>query len=134
MDAQLLAMQSLEQLTRSTSCKTFASKTIMSGPFLKTLTNLVEATQKPQNEFESVPVIQERHEGMKHRLALSVLANCLTALDQSGDLVSVITGITDFPSETLAVSLLEDLRAADELPHESCQAARCIQYLAKSSV
>jgi hypothetical protein len=129
LDAHMLAMESLSQLTRATECKAFAANKVLCGDFMERLISLVESglSLTPLSELE------QQHFTMMHRHALTVLANSLSAIDESGELLSVLSIRSELTSKSLLAALVSDLEAANERPHDACQAARCIQALVRSA-
>jgi len=132
-DAHLLAMESLTHLSKMTKCDCHVAKAILTGPLLETIVSLIEswticasALQEDKGELE------EKHCASMHRLAMSVLANCLSTLEKEGDLGTVLKSTeTQLCSPSLLMALVGELRAADQRPHDACEAARCLQPLVR---
>jgi hypothetical protein len=108
-DAHMMALESLIQLTKTRKCRSFAAHCVLCGDFLPTLLALIQSCKA--NEMEHSTVI--------HRNALTVLANCLTSLEESGELVQCIQKQDCIISKQLMMALLDDLSTA----------RRCLQPL-----
>lgn len=123
-DSQMLAMESLEQLTRSpASCK-IAAKAVLRGECLTRLMTLVQ-----DNDSGFLSDMEVRRVAVLKRRGLFVMANALCALSDSGELSSLLCSTPELKSRSLVSSLVEDLRDSSSKPHEATQAARCIQCL-----
>ena len=128
-DAHLLAMESLEQLTRATESCSFASKKILSGEHLGSILCLIESKQKGENE--SLSSMEKRHIASMRRCALTIVANALSLVDPE-ELQYVLSNRVELSSAPLLSALVTDLLESSECPHEAYQAARCIQALQTS--
>jgi hypothetical protein len=126
-DAHLLAMESLEQLTRASEYRAFAANKVLSGPFLSTLVSVIESRKSKQAEADNE--MEEKHFTIMHRQALTILANSLAAVQESGELLSLFSKSNELCSRTLLSVLVSDLNASSQRPHNACQSARCIQSL-----
>ena len=125
LDSQLIGMQSLEQITRSES-RACVSKKVLSGPCLeKVLVAAQEdSTSSGSRDFE------DEHLNVMKRRAITVVANALSSLTESGDLIpEILRSSTDLKSEAFICCLVETLREFRDAPHEATQAARCMQHL-----
>lgn len=135
LDAHMLAMESLTHLSRSAKSQCLVAKTILTGPLLETIVSLVEcwsicATDGAEEEKGEV---EEHHCATMHRLAISVLANCLSVLEAEGELCSVLAQRREqLCASSLMMALVEELRRAEQRPHDACEAARCLQTLVRS--
>ena len=132
LDAHTLAMESLTHLSRSSKCQCLIAKAILNGPLLKTLVSLIEswslcdaaAVEEEKGELE------EQHCASMHRLAMVILANCLDTLEtegELGDFMNTPAVREQLCSPSLLVALVDELRRANQRPHDACQAARCLQ-------
>jgi hypothetical protein len=126
-DGHMLALESLMQLTQATKCPSFAAHCVLCGEFLPTLLSLIESC-KSKSSSEG---IEGEQLSVMHRNALTVLANCLTALESSGELISCIEKQDSLVSKQLLLALLDDVSAARERPLDATQAIRCLQPLVK---
>jgi hypothetical protein len=124
-DAHLLAMESLEQLTRVSECRAFAANKVLCGQFLSTLVSLIKSRESKQ--AEAVNEMEEKHFAIMHRQALTILANSLAAVQASGELLRLLAESNELCSQTLLSVLVSDLNASCQRPHDACQSARCIQ-------
>lgn len=136
LDAHLLAMESLTCLSRSAKCQCLVAKAILTGPLLDTIVSLIECwsicAQDAAKEEEKGEV-EENHCASMHRLAISVLANCLSVLESEGELESVLVQRGEqLCSPSLLMALVEELRRAEQRPHDATEAARCLQPLLRS--
>lgn len=130
-DAHILALQSLEQMTSSTSseCNAFAAKKILSGSSLDELVTLVESSSASTPAQEDSDM-QVEHERLLHLHSLMILANCLKALKESEELSQTLSDLSaSLCTKSLLTSLLATLENSSTRPHEACHAARCIQFL-----
>lgn len=136
-DAHLLAMESLTHMSRSSKCQCLVVKAILTGPLLETLVLLVEswslcAAEKGEHE--------EQYCAQMHRLAMGILANCLTTLEAEGELREVLANDhaasaainSQLCSPSLLMALVGELRNSETRPHDACEAARCLQPLVRN--
>lgn len=77
--------------------------------------------------------MEEEHFSIMHRHALTVLGNCLVALEESGELGEVLADHKELLSESLLEALVFDVGQATARPHDACQAVRCLQCLVRAS-
>ena len=126
LDSKLIGMESLEQITRC-EASGYVSKKILEGSCLETV---LAAAQEDLSNADTQ--VDEQHISIMRRRAITVLANALCALAQSGELEVFLQDCSTLKSESFIVNLLETLREASSLPHEATQAARCMQYLMTS--
>lgn len=134
-DAHLLGMESLVQLTKATSTSTKAALALFHGNVLDTILSLIQSWRMSQ-EQEDQQVIDEMEEdylAMMHRNALTVLANCLNALEQTGELTQVIGCQERLVADELLSVLIDELGSAEQRPHDACQACKCLKTLLRSS-
>jgi hypothetical protein len=123
-DSQMLAMESLEQLTRSSESRGIAAKAVLGGETLRKLVSLAEA-----GDSDLLSDMEERRVSIMKRRALAVLANALCALSESGELSSFLCSTAQLKSRSLVCALVSDLRDSSASPHAATEAARCMQYL-----
>jgi hypothetical protein len=126
-DAHLLAMESLEQLTRASVCRSFAANKVLCGQFSSTLVSLIESRESKQAEAASE--MEEEHFAIMHRHALTILANSLAAVQESGELLGLLSQSSELCSQSLLSVLVSGLNASSRRPHDACQSALCIQSL-----
>lgn len=134
LDARMLAMQSLGHLSLSAKCECLVAKAILCGPLLKTMVSLIEcwSINDAVNEEEKGE-IEQQHGAAMHRLAIGVLANCLSVLETEGELQSVLVERREqLCSPSLLMALVEELRRAEQRPHDAAEAARCLQPLLRN--
>jgi hypothetical protein len=98
-DAHLLAMESLEQLTRASVCRAFAAHKVLCGQFSSTLVSLIESRESKQ--AEAVSEMEEKHFAIMHRHALTILANSLAAVQDSGELLGLLSQSNGLCSHSL---------------------------------
>ena len=120
-------MESLVQLTRASNCRDFAANQVLCSQFLSTLVSLIESRESKQDEAGSE--MEEKHFAIMHRHALTILANSLAALQDSGELLGLLGKSNELCSHSLLSVLVSDLNASSERPHDACQSALCIQLL-----
>jgi len=126
LDSQLIGMESLEQITQSAS-RFCVSNMVLEGECLaKVLAAAQDDIVNATSEFE------EQHITVMKRRAMTVVANALSALAESGRLDSLLSGCGELKSESFICSLVETLREASTSPHDATQAARCIRHLLTS--
>lgn len=123
LDSQLIGMETLEQITRCES-RAIVSKKILSGSCLQ---KVMAAAQ--EDLMNATCDMEEEHMNLMKRRAMTVVANALCALGESGDLNDVLRHSADLQSETFICCLVDTLRDAAASPHEATQAARCMQHL-----
>lgn len=135
-DSRLLALESLEQLSRAAEHRHFVARFILSGQggFRKAILGLIQSGS-PKLEEENDPSLKVEYDFqvLMRRYALIVLANCLTNLEQSGELVSAMTQNSQtfqhLTCRDVLMALVGDLAAAQVRPHEACHAAECLRAL-----
>lgn len=137
LDAHMLAMESLTCLSRSSKCQCLVAKAILCGPLLETIVSLIECwsicAENAAVSEEEKGEVEGNHCASMHRLAISVLANCLSVLESEGELESVLVQRREhLCSPSLLMALVEELRRAEQRPHDATEAARCLQPLLRS--
>jgi hypothetical protein len=121
----MLAMESLEQLTRSHDCKAIASKHCLKGECVKTLVSFVESS-----DLAHPTDMEASHSFLMKRKALTILANSLCALSESGDLNDCLGCSSDLKTRSFVSALISSVRDSSLCPHNAGHAARCMQYIA----
>lgn len=132
-DSQVLAVESLLELSKSPTCKSFCSKLVLSEDtfLLDTLVSLiVHRNLSSGREFS--PVLQDDTRSMR-RNAIHALVNCLNELP-SCDLSSIFARCPQLTSPELLRSLLEDIEGATSKPHCAAAACRYLQVLCHDNV
>jgi hypothetical protein len=135
-DCHLLGMESLVQLTKATSTSSKAALALVHGNVLDTILSLIQSWRMTQDEQEQQVITDEMEQdyfAMMHRNALTVLANCLNALEQTGELSQVIGSQERLVADELLSVLIDELASAEERPHDACQACKCLKTLLRSS-
>lgn len=131
-DAHAMAIDTLLHISKATQKPGFAAHCILCGEFRSTLLSLVECSrlcpsEVPMDDFE------KEQAAVMHRNALTIIANCLKALHDSRELQEVLAQQDDLSSLGFLASLVEDVSACNERPHDACEAARCLQPLMRTS-
>lgn len=132
LDAQLLAMESLVQLTEASKCRAFCAKSILSSDseLLSSILSLIKTSRMKEaedNEFSTE--ITEEHLKKMHHHALTILANCLQCGQQSCELSVAVQGLPELTCDAILNALVRDLAAASSKPHDATDACRCLQAL-----
>lgn len=136
MDAHLLAAESLTQLTKATKCRSLCANFIVSSDMLETLLSLVECSRmdrKALAEDSAITDMEEEHFAMMHRHALTILANCLDALEHSDELKATLMKTPDLVCDSLLSALVMEVASSTKKPHEAAQACKCLQKLCEQS-
>lgn len=133
-DAHLLAMESLCHLSKATKRnRAFAAHCILCGDFLSTLLCLVESYRMSPCDSELVlSDMEQEHFSLMHRHALTILGNCLVALDESGELSHLLENQPELASKSLTACLVLQVSNSQEHPHDACQAVRCLKSLVRT--
>lgn len=134
-DAHMLAMESLTQLSKSAKCRCLVAKAILTGPLMENIVSLIECWQVCRADVpsEMKGEMEEQHCAAMHRLAIAVLANCLQTLESEGELEGILQERREeLCSPSLLTALVSELRQADQRPHDAFEAARCLQPLVRS--
>ena len=126
LDSQLIGMETLEQITQSASRFCVSNKVLEGECLAKVLAAAQDDAGNAGSEFE------EQHISIMKRRAMTVVANALSALAESGRLDSLLSECRELKSESFICSLVDTLREASTLPHDATQAARCIRHLLTS--
>jgi len=138
LDAHMLAAESLVLLSEASKCKVFCAKKILNpnSELLSTLLSLIQCSrmsEKALAEEDEASSMEQEHFRLMHRHALVVLANCLSAVQESGELQACLANLPDLTSDNTIKALVDDLSWAKTKPHESVAACRCLQALCSSS-
>ncbi|KAL7565917.1 hypothetical protein ACA910_021500 [Epithemia clementina (nom. ined.)] len=135
LDTRLLAMQSLEQLSRCPEHRVFTTKHILqNSQLISTIVELVQTVPpKDGDDVFSFSRVEIQHLVQMRRLAFVTLANCLTGLAQAGELMAMLKESAQLTSKPVLVALSNELGAASLRPHEACQAAECLKCLMAAS-
>ena len=130
MDSHMMAIDTLLHISKATEKPAFAAHCILCGDFRSTLLSLVECCRMDRSQSESrLGEVEEQHVAIMHRNALSIIANCFKALQDSRELVQVIAEQEDLSSPDFLAALVEDVSACTQRPHDACEAARCLRPL-----
>lgn len=137
MDAHLLAIESLVQLTEATKCRAFCAKNILSAgsELLSTVLSLIQSSRvedRNSEDDEFFTDMEEEHLKIMHRHSLTILANCLQVTQQSGELTAAVQNLPELTCESTLTALVKDMSTASIKPHDAAAACRCLQALCKS--
>lgn len=133
-DAHLLGMESLVQLTKATSTSTKAALALVDANVLDTILSLIQSWRMSQDDSQVVAdEMEQDYFCMMHRNALTVLANVLNALEQTGQLNQVLAAEQRLIADQLLAILIDEVQNADERPHDACQACKCLKTLLATS-
>jgi len=125
-DAQVLALDSMEKMTKSCEAKEVAAKSVLgNNDCLKQLLLLLDtySTDRSISELES------SHSSILRRKVLAVLANSCEAISKT-DLADILsTNDNDLKTRSFLSLLLSSLQEASIRPHDAFQAVRCLRYL-----
>lgn len=130
-DAHLMALESLVKLSTCCRSRTFAARSILScGDFLQTLVSLIQSSTLSTSDHESNRTdTEQEHLALMHRHAMTVLANCLAALQEDNETKEKIE--SEVTTDSMLMALIEQVARCDKEPHEACQAMRCLQELVR---
>lgn len=151
LDCQQIAVESLVQMTATSTaasssvhCSRFCAAKILSDPnTLEALVHLVvtsDGSSELEKKFDYCKIAR--------RQALAVLANCFAALEDCGQLASLLATKTSttgndgkkqrccapplLRSDKLVTALVKGVESADCRPHDALQAVRCLCSLASA--
>ena len=129
-DSHMMAIDTLLHLSKATQNPSFAAHCILCGEFRSTLLALVEYCRVSRGQAET-PINESEQQmiTMMHRNALTIIANCLKSLQDSRELVQVLSQRQELCSSNFLAALLEDVSACNSRPHDACEAVRCLQPL-----
>ena len=131
MDSHLMALESLVKISECSRSREYAARCILgSGEFLQTLVSLIQTSSlssSPDNEANRT-ITEKEHLALMHRHAMTVLANCLSTLQEKED-ASDSALQADVTSDTTLMALIDRVAHCDKRPHDACQAVRCLQEL-----
>ncbi|GKY96394.1 hypothetical protein MPSEU_000599000 [Mayamaea pseudoterrestris] len=132
MDAHLMALETLVKLSKCCRLQGSAARCILSsGDLLHTLVFLIQAsslssrTEADANRTDA----EQEHLVLMNRLAMTVLANCLSVLQEEGKEETKSALQADITSDTTLLALIDRVAHCDKRPHDACQAVRCLQKL-----
>ena len=133
-DAHILGMESLVQLTKASST-TKVARALFQGHVLDTILSLIQSWRMHQEDKDDnvIPEMEKDYFAMMHRNALTVLANCLSALEQASELHQVLSTQDRLIADELLSVLINELGSAEQRPHDAWQACRCLKTLLRSS-
>lgn len=130
LDSHMMAIDTLMHLSKSTQMPAFAAHCILCGEFRSTLLSLVECSRVSRAQAEVALEDFERQQvAIMHRNALTIIANCVKALQESRELQQVLAEQEDLSSVGFLAALVEDVSACEKRSHDACEAARCLQPL-----
>lgn len=129
-DSHMMAIDTLLHLSKATQSASFAAHCILCGEFRSTLLALVECCRMSHDQAET-PLNDSEQQmiTIMHRNALTIIANCLKALQDSREIAQVLSQRQDLCSSDFLAALLEDVSACNTRPHDACEAVRCLQPL-----
>lgn len=129
-DSHMLAIDTLLHISKATQNPSFAAHCILCGEFRSTLLSLVECCRMSRDEAETPLNDSEKQMiDIMHRNAVTIIANCLKSMQESGELPQILSQHEELASSDFVSALLEDVSACSERPHAACEAARCLQPL-----
>jgi len=127
-DSQLMAIQSLESLSKCTKCEAFVADSLLLDSWLATFVNLIEVGRV---EDDLVGEIEDRHCLAMRRHSMCIIYNCIEALQSTGKLKAIMEDKKFcLFSHSFLSSLVEVLRCCGDRPHDACEAAKCLRQLA----
>ena len=134
LDAHAMAIDTLLHISKATEKPAFAAHCILCGEFRVTLFSLVECRRMDRAQAESpLGEVEEQLVAVMHRHAVTIIANCLQALQTCGELAEVMQEQEDLSSAEFLAALIEDVSACQQRPHDACEAARCLRPLMNAS-
>jgi hypothetical protein len=133
-DAHLLGMESLVQLTKGAT-STKAAHALFHGQVLDNILSLIQSWRMHHEDMDVCVVsdTEKDYFAMMHRYALTVLANCLNALEQASELEQLLGTQYRLVADELLSVLIDELKNAEQRPHDAWQACRCLKTLLRSS-
>jgi len=134
LDSHVMAIDTLLHISKVTEKPAFAAHCILCGEFRSTLFSLIECFRMDRSQAESpLGEVEQQHVAIMHRNALTIIANCLEALQTSRELVQVIAEQEGLESSDFLAALIEDVAACQQRPHDACEATRCLRPLMNAS-
>lgn len=123
-DAQALALESMEKMTKSCVTKDAAAKKVL-GDCLKQLLSVLDTYSADQSisQEESCQSYNLRQK------VFAVLANSCEAIGKPELAAILSTDDNDLKTRSFLCILLSSLREAPLKPHDAFQAVRCLRYL-----
>mmetsp|Transcript_12137 Transcript_12137/g.29481 ORF Transcript_12137/g.29481 Transcript_12137/m.29481 type:complete len:374 (+) Transcript_12137:169-1290(+) len=129
-DSNLMAIESLNHLSKPCPTQCLVARSILTGPFLRgKLLSLVESDSTDASFDE----VEKEHVTLMRRYAFSILSNCFAALEQSGELVEMLQKQEELTSTEVVSALVRQVAAAGNSPHDAYQAAKCLRTLLAAS-
>jgi hypothetical protein len=126
-DLQVIALESLLCLSKKDYCARIILKNQQVLDILLALLQCSRLSRLVREE--SVTEMEESRYVRMHQDAITVLANCLVALEASGDLCALVQEQSQLQSQSLVMSLVQAVSHCTKRPHDACQAVRCLQML-----
>ena len=126
-DAQVLALESMEKMTKTCKAKDVAAKSVLGNyDCLKQLLLLLDTYNTTD---QSISEMEPSHSSILRRKILTVLANSCEAISKA-DLADILsTNDSDLKTRSFLSLLLSSLEEASIRPHDAFQAVRCLRYL-----
>jgi len=137
MDTQLMALESLVMISGSCpAARVMAAKRIVSDeyPFLAELKSLIETGRLVPDQRDVRPAsdMEVEHLATLRRHALHVLANCIAALDEAGELDRKDNPYGTFlSSDRLVAALVQVVANCESCPHNASLALRSLRSLCR---
>lgn len=134
LDAHVFAIESLVQISEASKCRAFCARNILSADseLLSTLLSLIQCSRMEDAEELSTSTAQERVR-MMHRHALTILANCLAFMHESGGLPTALQDLPELTCDATLSALVQAVAIANSEPHDAAAACRCLQALCQGS-
>lgn len=127
-DAQLLGLESLILLSQQKHLAAFCAHSLLCSKCVQDkLLALVNQTE----DLVDCDTMEMEHLIRMRRHALTVLANCLEALGESGELQHVMEKNEALRSPKLLDTFVAALSTAEQEPHDAHEAARCLGSLCR---
>ena len=135
MDSHMMAIDTLLHISKASQKPAYAARCILTNDeFRSTLLSLIECRRLDRSQAETpLGEVEEQHMAILHRNALSIVANCFAALQQSSELADVLAH-EEFSSTDFLAALLQDVSECNKRPHDACEALRCLRPLVCASV
>jgi hypothetical protein len=135
LDANVMALESLMQLSVAAKCCLFCAKQILStdgaSEILDILLDLIQCSGS-KCEDELLTDMEKDQIALMHRYALIILGNCLGSIEHAGDLTMTIQSLPELTSELTIRALTNDVAQAYSKPHEAAASCRCLRALAQT--
>lgn len=131
-DAHILALQSLADLSKSPNCKNLCMSLVLSeeSAILDSLVSLVVSSSvAPGKELSQATEALKDDGAAMRRNAMHVLSNCLLEASTAGNLDEVLSRFPQLTSSAILGALVDDVDHASSRPHCAAAACRCLQVL-----